>query len=52
MQDVNPRSLPLDPNIKLTKTPLDEIHTVVPESVCSLYESCGYPPPPGQLHQT
>jgi hypothetical protein len=29
----NDRLLPLDPNIKLTKTPLAEIHTVVPESV-------------------
>jgi hypothetical protein len=29
----NDRLLPLDPNIKLTKTPLDEVHTVVPESV-------------------
>jgi hypothetical protein len=28
----NDRLLPLDPNIKLTKTPLDEVHTVVPES--------------------
>jgi hypothetical protein len=33
MKVVNPRTLPLDPNIKLTKTPLDELHTVVPESV-------------------
>ncbi len=33
MEDVNPRTLPLDPNIKLTKTSLDELHTVVPESV-------------------
>jgi hypothetical protein len=33
MQDVNPRFLPLDPTIKLTKTPLDELHTGVTESV-------------------
>jgi hypothetical protein len=33
MQDCNPRSLPLDPTIILTKTPLDQLHTVVPESV-------------------
>jgi hypothetical protein len=33
MQDCNPRSLPLHPNIKLTKPPLDQLHTVVPQSV-------------------
>jgi hypothetical protein len=33
MQNVNPRFLPLDPNIKLTKTSLEELHTVLPESV-------------------
>jgi hypothetical protein len=32
MQDCNPRVLPLDPNIKLTKTHPDELHTLVPES--------------------
>jgi hypothetical protein len=33
MQNASPRTIPLDINIKLTKTPLDEVHTVVPESV-------------------
>jgi hypothetical protein len=28
----NLRTLPLDPNIKLTKPPPDELHTVIPES--------------------
>ena len=32
MNDCNIRTLPLDPNIKLVKTPADELDTVIPES--------------------
>jgi hypothetical protein len=33
MQDVNPRTQPLDPNIKLLKTPEEDLNTVIPETV-------------------
>jgi hypothetical protein len=32
MADCNIRTLPLDPNIKLVKTPPEELHTVIPET--------------------
>jgi hypothetical protein len=41
MQDSNPRTLPLDPNIKLTKYLLDVLHIVVPESEFSYMKVVG-----------
>jgi hypothetical protein len=32
MQNVNPTTLPLAPNIQLTKTPQEDLHTMVPDT--------------------